>query len=154
MQVAGRQIDMKFTHDHSSIANWWNRSAFEAALPGPHWVKGAHRPYNFSNGAYGYGGAYFGLTPTFNEMEPFNATWQPQLIDPLEYWAQFFPVEKGYSANLFGAGEEEEEEKEEAEEEVEEEAEEEAAEPSAPPPHLFGKANQMIFADLEPINKR
>ena len=147
--VQGRQIDMKFTHDHNSIANWWNRTAFEMGLPGPHWVKGAHRAYDFSNGTYGYGGAYRGLTPSYNELPEFNATWEPELIDPLEYWAQFFPIEKGYSSNLFG--EEGEEEEEEEEEEAEEEEEEEAAEPP-PPPHLFGRENQMIFADLDPIN--
>jgi len=145
--VQGRQVNMQFTHDHNSIANWWNRTAFEMGLPGPHWVKGAHIPYDFSNGTYGYGGAYKGLTPSYNDPPKFNATWEPELIDPLEYWAQFFPIEKGYSSNLFGVAEEEEEE-----EAAEEEEEEEAAEPP-PPPHLFGTANQMIFADLDPIHE-
>jgi len=152
--VRGRQIDMQFSHDHNSIGNWWNRTAFEMGMPGPraygdgYWVRGAHRAYDFSNGTYGYGGAYKGLTPSFNYLPEVNATWEPELIDPLEYWAQFFPVEKGYSSNLFGeAEEEEEEEEEEAAEEEEEEAEE-----APPPPHLFGRENQMIFADLEPLH--
>jgi len=147
--VQGRQIDMQFTHDHASLANWWNRSAFEMGLPGPraygegYWVRGAHREYNVSDGMYGHGGASKNLVPSYNELPPFNGSWEPELIDPLEYWAQYFPIEKGYSANLYGAPPEEEEEPE-PEAEEEEEAEEEAP-PKPPPPHLFGRGNQMIF---------
>ena len=147
--VQGRQIDMQFTHDHASLANWWNRSAFEMGLPGPraygegYWVRGAHREYNVSDGMYGHGGASKNLVPSYNELPPFNASWEPELIDPLEYWAQYFPIEKGYSANLYGAPPEEEEE-EEPEPEAEEEEEAEAP-PKPPPLHLFGRGNQMIF---------
>ena len=134
--VQGREVKMDFTHDHSTVANWFNRAAFEAGEPGPYWVKGAHLE------------TYKNLTPSFNDLPEFNATWQPELIDPLEFWAQYFPIERGYSVNLFG---------EPAEEEPEEEApanEEEAEETEPPPlpPHLFGKQNQMIFGDLEPMN--
>ena len=96
----------------------------------------------------------------------------------LEYWAQFFPIERGYSSYLFapsanqsnasGAAEAGAEEEEEAEEEAEEaaaapednetdaESGAEAAEhdeekENAAPAHVFGRYNPMIFGDLAPM---
>jgi len=159
--IRQRSIEIAFTHDHSSMANWWNDTAFSLGEPGPYWVKGSHVGYN-STSSFGDLGwvknPFKGLVPNPYTMPPMNQT-LPAMEEPLQFWGKIFPVYKGYSSNLFGnssAPDPSAEEEEEAAQEEEASASSEEANPEAeaenmPPERVFGGDNPMIFGDLNPV---
>lgn len=112
--VRHRQIDIKFTHDHSSYANYVDPETGD-------WVTGGHEKYPvretrpaswFSeinrmakeamdglNGTNGTNATAVDGTDGNNASLAKAALGQASAYD---FWSKIFPIEKGYSHNLFG----------------------------------------------------